>query len=221
MAAADRAGDCRLAGGIAEATALGPIRGAVDTGVLGYHRPMQVTPTAISDVLLLRPQQHDDERGFVAERWRRQAFDAVVGQAVDFVQHNRSRSRRGVLRGLHYQLGGPSQGKLVWATQGCVFDVAVDLRRSSKTFGRWVGTELSADNACQLWIPPGFAHGFFVLSESADVDYKLTAQFDPAQQHSLRWDDPAIAIDWPTGGAAPLLSARDASAPGLHGITLP
>lgn len=182
---------------------------------------MQVAPTAIPDVLLLRPQRHDDERGFVAERWQRQVFNAAVGCAVEFVQHNQSRSRRGVLRGLHYQLGSPPQGKLVWATQGCVFDVAVDLRRNSATFGRWVGTELSADNACQLWIPPGFAHGFYVLSESADVDYKLTAAFDPTQQHNLRWDDPAIGIAWPTGGAAPLLSARDAAASGLHGITLP
>jgi dTDP-4-dehydrorhamnose 3,5-epimerase len=182
---------------------------------------MQVTPTAIPDVLLLQPQRHDDERGFVIERWQRQALDDAVGRAVVFVQHNQSRSRRGVLRGLHYQLGSPPQGKLVWAAQGCVFDVAVDLRRGSATFGRWVGAELSADNRCQLWIPPGFAHGFYVLSESADVDYKLTASFDPAQQQYLRWDDAGVGIAWPTGGTTPLLSPRDAAAPGLHGIELP
>lgn len=181
---------------------------------------MRVTPTAIPDVLLLQPQRHDDERGFLIERWNRRALASALGHDVVFVQDNQSRSHQGVLRGLHYQLGAPPQGKLVWAAHGRVFDVAVDLRRSSPSFGRWVGAELSAENACQLWIPPGFAHGFYVLSESADVDYKLTAHFDPAQQHCLRWDDPAIGIAWPTGGRAPLLSARDASAPGLHQIKL-
>ncbi len=203
----------RIVDGIADSTAPRPR--------LATIAPMQITPTAIPDVLLLQPQRHDDERGFVIERWQRQALDAAVGREVIFVQHNQSRSRRGVLRGLHYQLGSPPQGKLVWAAQGRVFDVAVDLRRGSPSFGRWVGAELSADNGCQLWIPPGFAHGFYVLSESADVDYKLTASFDSAQQHNLRWDDAGVGITWPTGGTAPLLSARDAAAPGLHEIKLP
>jgi dTDP-4-dehydrorhamnose 3,5-epimerase len=174
---------------------------------------VKVTALAIPDVLLLQPQRHEDERGFLIERYERREFDAAAGCAVEFVQHNQSRSRRGVLRGLHYQTGLHAQGKLVWAGAGRIFDVAVDLRPGSPSFGRWVGAELSDDNACQLWIPAGFAHGFLVLSESADVDYQLTAPHDPAHARTLRWDDPAIGIAWPTAGRTPILSPRDAAAP--------
>jgi len=182
---------------------------------------VKVTPLAIADVLLLQGRRHDDARGFLVERFTRDAFDAALGRRVEFVQHNQSRSRRGVLRGLHYQVGPHQQGKLVWAGSGRIFDVAVDLRRGSPSFGRWVGAELSDDNVCQLWIPPGFAHGFYVLGESADVDYQLTAPHDPAAARCLRWDDPDIGIAWPIAGRAPILSDKDRAAPGLAQIELP
>ncbi len=175
---------------------------------------MIVTPTAIPDVLLVEPVVHGDHRGFFVETWH-QARYAAAGIALPFVQDNHSRSQQHTLRGLHYQVELP-QGKLVHAAVGAIFDVAVDLRRSSATFGQWVGAVLSDENHHQLWIPPGFAHGFYVLSPEADLAYKCTAQYIPEHDRALRWDDPRLAIAWPLVGAAPpRLSARDAGAPGL------
>jgi dTDP-4-dehydrorhamnose 3,5-epimerase len=176
---------------------------------------MRLRPAAIPDVLVVEPRVFGDERGFFMESWNRRAF-AEAGLDVDFVQDNHSRSCRGVLRGLHYQLRVP-QGKLVRVTQGEVFDVAVDLRRSSPTFGRSVSMRLSAENRLMLWIPPGFAHGFLVLSEHADFLYKTTAYYHAEHDRSLRWDDAALAIDWPLEGLTPIVSAKDASAPALEG----
>ncbi len=174
---------------------------------------MQVTPTELPEVLILEPKVFGDARGFFMESFNQQAFDAAVGHHVDFVQDNHSRSARGVLRGLHYQLPPHAQGKLVRVTAGAVFDVAVDMRRSSPRFGRWVGVELSADNHRQLWIPPGFAHAFLVLSDRADFLYKTTDYYAPQAEGAVRWDDPTIGIAWPDAGVAPLLSAKDAAAP--------
>jgi len=170
---------------------------------------MQVTPTAIPDVLLLEPKVFGDERGFFFESFNERRFTEAVGQMVSFVQDNHSRSRRGVLRGLHYQLPPHAQGKLVRVTTGEVFDVAVDLRRGSPTFGKWVGEVLSAQNHRQLWIPPGFAHAFLVLSETADFLYKTTDYYAPSAERCIRWDDPTLAITWPFDGA-PSLSPKDA-----------
>jgi dTDP-4-dehydrorhamnose 3,5-epimerase len=173
-----------------------------------------VTPTAIPDVLLVEPVVHGDHRGFFVETWHDARY-AAAGMPLPFVQDNVSRSQRNTLRGLHYQVERP-QGKLVRAATGTIFDVAVDLRRSSATFGRWVGAVLSDENHHQVWIPPGFAHGFYVLSAQADLAYKCTVPYLPEHDRALRWDDPRLAIDWPLVGAAPpLLSARDAAAPGL------
>lgn len=172
---------------------------------------MQVTPTAISDVLILQPQVFGDARGFFLESFNRRVFQASTGVDAEFVQDNHSRSARGVLRGLHYQVHQP-QGKLVRVVRGAVFDVAVDIRRQSPAFGRWVGVELTEDNHRQLWIPPGLAHGFLVLSESADFLYKTTDYYAPEHERCLAWDDPAVGIDWPLtqhGIATPLLSAKD------------
>ena len=174
---------------------------------------MKVTRTAIPDVLILAPQVHGDPRGFFLESWNAKTFEEAVGHSVTFVQDNHARSSYGVLRGLHYQIGQP-QGKLVRVVRGRVFDVAVDLRRSSPTFRRWVGVELSEDNHCQLWAPGGFAHGYMVLSDSADVLYKATDFWALAAERFLRWDDPAIGIAWPAG-IAPILSAKDRAAPPL------
>ncbi len=174
---------------------------------------MKVTPTSLPEVLLIEPKVFGDARGFFMESFNQQAFDAAVGHAVAFVQDNHSRSARGVLRGLHYQLPPHAQGKLVRVTSGCVFDVAVDLRRSSPRFGRWAGGELSADNHHQLWIPPGFAHGFLVLSDTADFLYKTTDYYAPQAEGSVRWDDPALGVVWPDAGVAPVLSGKDAAAP--------
>lgn len=171
---------------------------------------MKISDTALPGVLLIEPRVFSDARGFFLESWNRRSFRAA-GLDLDFVQDNHSRSARGVLRGLHYQLENP-QGKLVRVTQGAVFDVAVDIRRSSPHFGRWVGYELSAENHRMLWIPPGFAHGFLVLSETADFLYKCTSLYDPPSDRGIRWDDPAIGIAWPDAGARPLLSAKDAEA---------
>ena len=176
---------------------------------------MQATPTLIADVLIFEPRLFGDARGFFMESFNQKAFDAAVGHEVTFVQDNHSRSARGVLRGLHYQLPPHAQGKLVRVTQGCVFDVAVDIRPASPTYGRWVGTELSEANHRQMWIPPGLAHGFLVLSESADFLYKTTDYYAPQAERSLRWDDPAIGIAWPDTGTPPVLSAKDAVAPAL------
>ena len=169
---------------------------------------MQVTPTALPDVLLIAPRVYGDERGFFFESWNRRAF-AAAGIDRDFVQDNHSRSSRGVLRGLHYQIEHP-QGKLVRVTEGEVFDVAVDLRRSRPTFGRSVGFVLSAANRRMLWIPPGFAHGFVVLSEFAEFLYKATDYWHPEHERTLLWNDPALGIDWPFDGT-PTIAAKDAA----------
>ena len=174
---------------------------------------MQVTPTRIAGLLVLQPKVFGDERGFFLESFSQKAFDAAVGAATHFVQDNHSRSSRGVLRGLHYQLDPHAQGKLVRVTQGAVFDVAVDIRRGSATFGQWVGVELSATNQRQLWLPPGMAHGFLVTSGSADFLYKATAYYAPEAERGIRWNDPAIGVEWPAFDTAPLLSAKDAAAP--------
>ena len=176
---------------------------------------MKVTPTRIPDVLLIEPTVHRDDRGFFLESWHEERL-AARGVAARFVQDNHSRSVRGTLRGLHYQTGTP-QGKLVRVVSGAVYDVAVDLRRSSPTFGQWVTEGLTAENQKQLWIPPGFAHGFYVVSEHADLLYKCTTYYDPAQDRALRWNDPDVAIKWPLpDGCRPILSAKDASAPLLR-----
>ncbi len=175
---------------------------------------MQVTPTALPDVLLVEPRVFGDDRGFFYESWNRRAF-AAAGIDVDFVQDNHSRSRRGVLRGLHYQVER-AQGKLVRAVAGEVFDAVVDLRRSSATFGRSVGVVLSAANRRMLWVPPGFAHGFLVLSEDAEFLYKTTDYWFPEHERTLLWSDPALAIDWPLAGP-PVLAAKDAAGTPLAG----
>jgi dTDP-4-dehydrorhamnose 3,5-epimerase len=175
---------------------------------------MRVTPTALPDVLLIEPKVFGDARGFFYESWNRRAL-ADAGLDVEFVQDNHSRSSRGVLRGLHYQIVHP-QGKLVRATQGEVFDVAVDLRRESATFGAHVAVVLSAENKRMVWIPPGFAHGFLVISEVAEFLYKTTDYWRPEHERTLLWNDPALAIDWPLSGP-PILAARDAAAPPLAG----
>ncbi len=172
---------------------------------------MQVTATDIADVLVFEPKVFGDARGFFFESFNSQAFDAAVGRAVTFVQDNHSRSARGVLRGLHFQRAPHAQGKLVRVTQGCVFDVAVDIRSASPTFGRWVGVQLSGDNHRQLWVPPGLAHGFVVLSDSADFLYKTTDYYAPRAEACIRWDDPTLAIAWPDAGHAPIVSAKDAA----------
>ena len=168
---------------------------------------MKVVPTAIPDVLIFEPRVFGDERGFFLESWNAREFDSAVGVKVQFVQDNHSRSRRGVLRGLHYQIKQP-QGKLVRVARGRVFDAVVDLRKSSATFGRWVGAELSEDNHRQFWIPPGFAHGFLVLSESADFIYKATDYYAPEHERCLIWNDPTVGINWPVN-MEPILSAKD------------
>ncbi len=170
---------------------------------------MQVIPTEIPEVLIIEPRVFGDARGFFYESFNQQAFDAAIGTQYQFVQDNHSRSVRGVVRGLHYQLAPRAQGKLVRVVRGAVFDVAVDLRQSSRSFGQWVGVELSEDNQRQLWIPPGFAHGFLVLSESADFLYKTTDYYSPEHERCIAWDDPAIGVRWPDVGSAPQLSAKD------------
>lgn len=169
---------------------------------------MQATRLAIPDVVLIEPKVFGDARGFFFESFNQQAFNEATGTNSQFVQDNHSRSTRGVLRGLHYQIQQP-QGKLVRVVQGAVFDVAVDIRKSSPTFGQWVGAELSADNQHQLWVPPGFAHGFVVLSESADFLYKTTDYYAPAHERCIAWNDPTLAIDWRLT-TEPRLSAKDA-----------
>lgn len=174
---------------------------------------LEVTPTRLPGVLILKPRIFGDERGFFMESWNQQRFDAAVGQPVRFVQDNHSRSARGVLRGLHYQLQ-QAQGKLVRVVCGRVFDVAVDLRRASPTLGQWVGVELSAQNGRQLWVPPGFAHGFLVLSESADFLYKATDFYAPEHERALAWDDAQVGVEWPLHELAgpPTVSAKDSQA---------
>ena len=171
---------------------------------------MKATRLAISEVVLIEPKVFGDDRGFFFESFNQARFEEAIGRPVKFVQDNHSRSTQHVLRGLHYQIQQP-QGKLVRVVQGEVFDVAVDLRKSSPTFGRWVGEVLSADNKRQLWVPEGFAHGFVVLSQTAEFLYKTTDYYAPQFERSLIWNDPHIGIDWPTG-IAPLLSAKDQAA---------
>ncbi|AOE87988.1 dTDP-4-dehydrorhamnose 3,5-epimerase [Pseudomonas sp. TCU-HL1] len=168
---------------------------------------MKAIPTAIPDVLILEPRVFGDERGFFFESFNARTFAEATGVQREFVQDNHSKSQRGVLRGLHYQLQ-QAQGKLVRVVQGEVFDVVVDVRRSSPTFGRWVGVHLSAENKRQIWIPEGFAHGFLVLSEYAEFLYKTTDYYAPEHERCIRWDDPDLAIDWPLS-EAPQLSAKD------------
>ena len=170
---------------------------------------MQKTPTAIPEVVLIEPKLFQDERGFFLETFQTRKY-ATAGIAQPMVQDNHSGSRRGVLRGLHYQIHKP-QGKLIGAVVGEVFDVAVDVRRSSPTFGCWVGVTLSAQNHCQLWVPAGFAHGFYVLSEWAEVIYKVTDFYDPSSERTLIWNDPQVGVRWPlVEGREPLLSPKDA-----------
>ena len=175
---------------------------------------MKVIPTAIPDVLVLEPRVFGDARGFFLESFNQRAFAEATGLNPTFVQDNHSRSARGVLRGLHFQVQQP-QGKLVRVVRGAVFDVAVDIRPESPTFGRWAGVELSEDNHRQLWIPPGLAHGFLVLSETADFLYKTTDYYAPTHERSIAWNDPTLAIDWPLAGAQPALSAKDQAAMSL------
>jgi dTDP-4-dehydrorhamnose 3,5-epimerase len=170
---------------------------------------LKAIATAIPAVLVIEPKVFGDARGFFFESWNRRAFDSIVGRGVEFVQDNHSASTRGVLRGLHYQLRQP-QGKLVRVVAGEVFDVAVDLRRSSPTFGRWVGERLSAENRRMMWVPAGFAHGFVVLSETAEFVYKTTDYYAPEHERTLLWNDPALAIDWQFDGE-PILKPKDAA----------
>jgi dTDP-4-dehydrorhamnose 3,5-epimerase len=173
---------------------------------------VEFRPTELPDVVLVVPDVHRDARGFFLETYHARKYEAG-GIRARFVQDNQSRSRRGTLRGLHAQVRSP-QGKLVRVVRGEIWDVAVDIRPSSPSFGRWAGAPLSEDNAHQLWIPPGFGHGFCVLSEEADVEYKCTTLYDPTDEISIRWDDPAIGIRWPIRD--PVISARDRAAPPLH-----
>ncbi|MFL6968409.1 dTDP-4-dehydrorhamnose 3,5-epimerase [Pseudomonas alvandae] len=175
---------------------------------------MNVIATHLPDVLIIEPKVFGDERGFFYESFNARAFAEATGRVVQFVQDNHSRSAKGVLRGLHYQIE-QSQGKLVRVTEGEVLDVAVDIRRSSPTFGQWTSVRLSGQNHRQLWIPPGFAHGFVVLSESADFLYKTTDYYAPSAERCIRWDDPELAIDWELQGA-PILSAKDQAGSALR-----
>ena len=169
---------------------------------------MKVIETAIPGLLILEPKVFGDARGFFMESYNAKAFQDATGLDVNFVQDNHSRSGKGVLRGLHYQIE-QAQGKLVRVTRGSVFDAVVDLRKSSPTFGQWAGVELSEENNRQLWIPPGFAHGFLVTSDSADFLYKTTDYYAPQFERSLAWNDPTVGVEWPLAGTAPLLSAKD------------
>jgi dTDP-4-dehydrorhamnose 3,5-epimerase len=169
---------------------------------------MNVTPTAIPGVLIIEPKVFGDARGFFYESFNQNAFNEATGTNHQFVQDNHSRSGKGVLRGLHYQIQQP-QGKLVRVVRGAVFDVAVDIRKSSPTFGQWVGVELSEENHRQMWVPPGFAHGFLVTSESVDFLYKTTDYYAPEYERCIAWNDPALAISWPLAGNTPQLSIKD------------
>jgi dTDP-4-dehydrorhamnose 3,5-epimerase len=172
---------------------------------------MEIKPTTLDGVLILQPRVFHDERGFFLESWNKDVFNRAVGRNVQFVQDNHSRSRRSVLRGLHYQIAPAAQAKLVTVMQGSIFDVAVDLRPDSPTFGQWLGEELCGDRRSSLWIPEGFAHGFLVLSETADVLYKTTAFYSPAHERCIRWDDPTLGIQWLTDKCQPVISPKDAS----------
>jgi len=179
---------------------------------------MKVKQTAIPEVLVIEPKVFGDARGFFYESFNQKAFDEAIGRSVSFVQDNHSRSTRGVLRGLHYQIRQP-QGKLVRVVRGAVFDVAVDIRRSSPSFGKWVGVELTEENQKQMWVPEGFAHGFLVLSETADFLYKTTDYYAPVHERCIHWNDKDAGIWWPTL-EVPQVSAKDASAPKLANAEL-
>jgi dTDP-4-dehydrorhamnose 3,5-epimerase len=172
--------------------------------------PITVTPTAIPDVLIIEPMVFGDDRGWFFESFNEKDFSAAVDHSVTFIQDNHSSSKKGVLRGLHYQME-QTQGKLVRVCHGAVFDVVVDLRQSSNTFGKWVGVELSAENKKQLWIPPGFAHGFLVLSETAEFLYKTTDYWDVASERCIVWNDSDLKIQWPDIGMEPILNPKDAA----------
>ena len=176
---------------------------------------MQVTPAPLPGLLILEPKVFGDERGFFLESFNQRAFDAAVGHSVSFVQDNHSCSQRGVLRGLHYQLPPHAQGKLVRVVRGSAFDVAVDVRKDSPTFGRWFGMTLDAASPRQLWIPPGFAHGFLALEDDTHFLYKTTDYYARECERAIAWNDAALGIDWPALGSAPLLAAKDAAAPPL------
>lgn len=176
---------------------------------------MKVTPLSIPDVLLIEPQVFGDDRGFFFESFNQNKFEEAIGKKINFVQDNHSKSVKGVLRGLHYQLTPKAQGKLVRVIQGEVFDVAVDIRKSSPTFGKWVGEIISADNKKQLWIPEGFAHGFLTLSDTAEFLYKTTDYYAPEYERCIAWDDASIGIDWQTS-TQPSLSGKDLQGKGLR-----
>lgn len=181
---------------------------------------MNIVETGIPGVLIIEPKVFGDERGFFMESWNARTF-AAAGLDLPFVQDNHSRSSRGVLRGMHYQSPGP-QGKLVRVTAGAVFDAVVDMRRSSPTFGKWVGVELSAANKRMLWVPEGMAHGFLCLEDGTDFLYKCTGLYEPANEHSLLWNDPAVGIEWPLDGIEPQLSAKDVAGKALSdAVTFP
>lgn len=169
---------------------------------------MNVIPTAIPEVLILEPKVFGDERGFFYESFNEKTFQQLTGIHTQFVQDNHSRSAKGVLRGLHYQIE-QAQGKLVRVVKGAVYDVAVDIRKNSNTFGQWVGVELTAENFRQLWVPPGFAHGFLVLSDGTEVLYKTTDYYAPAHERCIAWNDEQLKIDWPLNGLQPSLSSKD------------
>jgi dTDP-4-dehydrorhamnose 3,5-epimerase len=170
---------------------------------------MQIEATKLSEVLLLKPKVFHDARGFFLESWNKRIFDEAVGRVVQFVQDNHSRSVRGVLRGLHYQAEPMAQEKLITVMRGSIFDVAVDIRPGSLTRGQWVGAMLCDESRKMLWVPAGFAHGFLVLSEFADVVYKATNFYSPGHERCIRWNDPALGIDWPLHGTRPIISAKD------------
>ena len=181
---------------------------------------MLVERTALPGVVILTPRTFGDDRGFFFESFNARVFSESTGVSCQFVQDNHSKSSRGVLRGLHYQLGKP-QGKLVRAIEGSIFDVAVDIRKGSPNFGRWVGVELTAENKKQLWVPPDFAHGFVVTSASAQVLYKATDFYSPEHERSIIWSDKTISIDWPDLDLSPILSSKDAEAPSLVSAEIP
>jgi dTDP-4-dehydrorhamnose 3,5-epimerase len=180
---------------------------------------MQVEQLRLPEVILLTPRRFTDDRGWFSETYNQRVVDEALGSTVRFVQDNHSRSAKGVLRGLHYQLPPHAQGKLVRVLRGAVLDVAVDVRRSSPTFGQWVSAELTEANQAQLWIPAGFAHGFLSLADGTEVLYKTTDFWAPAAERSIRWDDPALALPWPSD-VVPRLASKDAAAPGLLGAEL-
>ncbi len=182
---------------------------------------MQVIATPLPGVLILEPTVFSDERGFFMESFNQRVLDAALGQAVTFVQDNHSRSKRNVLRGLHYQLGPHAQGKLVWVVRGSVFDVAVDIRKGSPTCGRWFGATLDATGHRQMWIPAGFAHGYLTLEDDTHFLYKATDYYEKECERSILWNDATLGIDWPlTGGAVPLMAPKDARAPGFTSAEL-